>query len=391
MTTELPSLDKEPELSGQVLIVDDNRVDRATHRGILAKQFDVLTVASGAEALTACHEKMPNLILLDAEMPELDGYETCRQLREFTDIPIIFATAHRSLEEHLKAYDAGGDDLVTKPVSSEILLRKVTLAIRDHQAAARLVVEKEMLHEMAMNFLSSMGESGTLLNFMRASVACRSHRALAEKLVEAARDFGLHCSVLIRHENGPTILTWRGEPTPLEEAILDKASGMGRIFQFRERLVVNYDRVSIVAENLPDESTDPAHVGRIRDNLVILAEIAEGLCDNVDMRLESQQRAEQLQVGLGGAVTAIQALRDRQLGALGDTRMMLYELENEVERTYSWLGTNQEQEEAISATTNRSVQRILAHLASAAAVDEDFDEVLDALRGTHSESASEMF
>jgi DNA-binding response OmpR family regulator len=370
------------DVSGRVLVVDDEPTTRAIHRAFLAKQFDVVTVASGKEALQMCREWLPDLILLDVEMPELGGYETCRQIRTLTTTPIIFATAHQSLEEHLKAYDAGGNDLITKPVNSAILLRKVTLAIRQHQATKQIAAEKASLHKMAMSFLSGMGENGTLLNFMRASVASRSHHELAEHLVEATRNFNVRCSVLIRHENGPTALNSAGESSPLELAILEQSAGMGRIFQFGHRLVVNYDRVSIIVADMPSEVNSPEEAGRIRDNLVILAETAEALCDNVDMRLESTKRAEHLQVALSSAEEALGTLRQKYLDMLGDARMLLQNLVEEVERTYSWLETNQSQEAAISETMDRSVQRILALLAAGGDFDEQFDLVLETLRGS---------
>lgn len=379
------------DISGQVLIVDDDRAARTTHGTMLAKQFNIVSAASGAEALALCRKQLPDLVLLDVEMPELDGYETCRQLREWTTIPIIFATAHQSLEEHLKAYDAGGNDLVTKPVSSKILLRKVALAIRDHQLAAKLAEEKKSLHSMAMNFLSSMGENGTLLNFMRASVSCRTHEALAQALVDAANDFGVQCSVLIRHAGGTIVRTVNGESSPLERSILENSSSMGRIFQFRQRLVVNYDRVSIIVTNMPDETAAPEHAGRIRDNIVILAETAEGLCDNVDMRIESMCRAEQLQIALARADDAVESLRKKYLAMQGDTRMLLNELVSEVERTYSWLGTNQAQETTVSHTMDKSVQKILALLAIGGDFDEQFDLVLEVLRGSSKGNDLELF
>lgn len=57
------------EVTGRILIVDDDPLSRATHRAILAKQFDVLTAASGSEALTLCQQQLPDLVLLDVEMP----------------------------------------------------------------------------------------------------------------------------------------------------------------------------------------------------------------------------------------------------------------------------------------------------------------------------------
>jgi DNA-binding response OmpR family regulator len=378
--------------AGRVLIVDDDPTTRSLLRGILARQFDVVTASSGEEALALSREHLPDLVLLDVEMPGLGGYETCRRLCEIGPVPVIFATAHQSLEEHLKAYDAGASDLVTKPVTSEILLRKVGLAIDKQRYETRLAAEKESLQKMAMGFLSSMGETGSLLKFMRAGVTCRTHEALARQLVAAARDLGMQASVMIRHVHGPTLLTTSGSPTPLEQSILGQLSGMGRIFQFRSQLVVNYERVSIIVGNMPDEVTAAAEAGRLRDNVAILAETAEALCDNVDMRQTSTQRAEQMQVALGGAVNAVEALRDKQMATLADTRVLLQELMDNVEKSYSWLDTTQAQEKSISAAMHQSVQRILAVLAAGG---DDLDirlaQVIGALRQSHDGGELEFF
>ncbi len=379
------------DISGQVMVVDDDRTSRLLHRTILAKQFDIVTAESGAEALAMCQERMPDLVLLDVEMPDLNGYETCQQLREATTVPIIFATAHQSLEEHMKAYDAGGNDIVTKPVVSEILLRKVALAIRHHRETIQLNEEKASLQQMAMSFLSSVGQSGTLLNFMRASIASRSHESLAERLVEAMRELGVESSVMIRHEKGPTVLTSHGVPTPLERSILEQSPSMGRLFQFSHRLAVNYDRISIIIPNMPEEPAQSELAGRIRDNVAILAETSEAMCDIVDMRIESMQRAEQLQVALGGAVGAVEALKQGYFGMLADTTLLLEYLVTDMEKTYSWLGTNQEQEAAISQTMNHSVERIISLLNKSGDFDRQFAEVLEVLRGGRQQNEVELF
>lgn len=391
MDTPLTDTTDPGEVTGQILVVDDDNTHRTLHRAILAKQFDVLTASSGAEALELCREREPDLVLLDIEMPDLDGIETCRQLRAWSAVPVIFATAHESLDEHLRAFDAGGDDIITKPVSSEILLRKAARLVQQHQAHQALAHEKQSLQHMAMGFLSTVGQNGALLNFMRASVSCRSHLQLAEKLLEAAGELGVECSVMIRHAGGPTMLTTHGEPTPLEQAILERSSEMGRLFQFSRQLVVNYDRVTIIVTNMPTEPEQAEQAGRTRDNVAILAETAEALCDNVDMRLESMHRAEQLQIALGGAVQAVESLRGRYLSMLTETGLLMQKLMDEVEETYGVLDTNQEQEEAISATMDRSVQRILSLLASQGDFDQQFSQVLDALRGGREQNDIELF
>jgi DNA-binding response OmpR family regulator len=375
----------------RVLVVDDDPAIRALHRGLLAKQFDVITAESGEKALEICRQTGPDLILLDIDMPGLDGIETCRRLREWADIPVIFATAHENLDVHMQAYDAGGDDIITKPVHSEILLRKAAAAIQMRRKLLSLAEEKASMQQMAMSFLSSMGQNGILLNFIRASVTCRDHKTLARKLLEAASELGGQCSVMIRHPEGMTFLTADGEPTDLERAILEKSAEMGRLFQFKRRLVVNYDHVSLLVANMPEEGEDPEQAGRLRDNIAILAETVEGLVDIVDTRIESMRRADQLQTGLSAAESVIESLRDRYRIALNDTHVLLLQLVSEVEQTYSWLGINQEQEEAISKAMDGSVQRIIALLTEQNDFEEQFQDVIRTLRGSRSQSDIELF
>lgn len=376
------------EIVGRVLVVDDDQVCRTLHRAILAEKFDVLTASSGDDALAACREHVPDLVLLDVEMPGLNGFETCRQLREWTTVPIIFVTAHRSLEKHLMAYDAGGDDIITKPIDKDILTRKIILAIRHHAEQQKLAAEKNSLQSMAMSFLSTMGEGGVLLNFMRASIACHNYQELAQKLVDAIGEYGAQCNVLIRHGVDSTTLTSHGEPTELERSILEQASNMGRVFQFKRQLAVNYDRVSIIVSNLPED--DAEKVGRIRDNVTILAETTEALSENVGMRQESMARAEQMQISLMSATRVVESLRAKQRNMLADSRVLLHELTDSVEKTYSWLGIGGQQERAISETMFQSVDRILALLASGES-DHEFEQVLQALRGNTTSNEVDLF
>lgn len=380
------------ELSGRVLIVDDEKVTRAFHRAILASHFDVLTAASGSEALELCVGQTPDLIVLDVEMPGIDGYETCRRLRAFTSVPILFVTGHQSLEEHLKAFDAGGTDLITKPVNADIFQRKVAVAIRQYRAATALAEEKKALERMAMGFLSSVSQTGILLDFMRKSIVSHDYRALADSLLAAIQELGLKSCVLVRHPDGAaTAVTDHGEPTALEQSILDHVSEMGRLFQFKRRLVVNYDRVSIIVSNMPDEMEETERAGILRDSLVILAESAEALSVNVDIRQEGQKRAEQLQIALSEAEVALTDLGEQNKATMRDTRLLLQEMVDSIEKTYGWLNTSHTQEATINTTMEQAIQRILERLASGGNFDTQFAQVMQALNAGRSHNAVELF
>ena len=122
-----------------VLIVDDVPENLAVlHDALDESGFTVLVANSGADALERCAQAVPDIILLDAVMPGMDGFETCRQLRAqiaTRHVPIIFMTGLTETEHVLAAFSAGGTDYVTKPVrQSEVLAR-----IAAHLQTARLM------------------------------------------------------------------------------------------------------------------------------------------------------------------------------------------------------------------------------------------------------------
>lgn len=372
----------------KILVVDDDEMITAFYGAVLSQQYEVYFAKSGAEAINACRKMPPDTILLDVEMPEMNGYEACRKLREITNVPIVFATAHTNLEEQLKAYDAGGDDILNKPLEPAILLRKVALAIKTKHTQEKLAKENSSLQSQATEFLSSFSASRVLLEFVRASLTCRSFEELANNTVSAIRGFSLDGSVVISHDGNNTYLATHGEATTLEISILEKSRTMGKFFQFKRNLVVNVDHISIVIPNMPvdDESAE-----RVRENIVLLAETTKEFCDNVDMRRVSMERAESMQIALFEATKAVDNVRHKQVQMLMDVRVLLHGLTDKVERSYSVLDTTKEQERTISGAMNDSVQLILDKLDIGNQVNEQLALVVNSLRGGEKQGDVDLF
>lgn len=114
-----------------VLVVDDDVRILRMMRDILEQEgYRVLRTSSGAGALNALDRETPDLILLDIMMPDINGYTICQRIREFSQIPIIMVTAKGNDEEKIKGLDAGADDYVPKPFSSEELAARVRAVLR---------------------------------------------------------------------------------------------------------------------------------------------------------------------------------------------------------------------------------------------------------------------
>jgi two-component system response regulator MprA len=119
----------------EILIVDDERVVRKSLTAILEDVgYKVRTSNNGEEALSAILEKRPDLVILDVMMPKLDGFETCRRLRE-TDstLPILFLTALETDASQIRALGLGGDDYIFKTATTDVILARVAAAIRRNE------------------------------------------------------------------------------------------------------------------------------------------------------------------------------------------------------------------------------------------------------------------
>jgi DNA-binding response OmpR family regulator len=113
----------------KILIVDDNAENRKVLGSLLYKNgYDVGVAINGKKALEFVATIEPDLILLDVMMPEMDGFEVCKKLKEneFTRfIPVIFLTARTSTEDIVKGFDVGGVDYISKPFNAQELLARV--------------------------------------------------------------------------------------------------------------------------------------------------------------------------------------------------------------------------------------------------------------------------
>jgi len=115
----------------RVLVVDDERAIRRYLRAALnAQGYTVYEASGGKEALNMVVADRPDLIILDLGLPDMDGVEVTRQLREWTHIPIIILSVREQESDKIDALDAGADDYLTKPFSSGELMARMRAALR---------------------------------------------------------------------------------------------------------------------------------------------------------------------------------------------------------------------------------------------------------------------
>jgi two-component system KDP operon response regulator KdpE len=119
-----------------ILVIDDDRaLLRALQVGLVARGHQVALAASGEEGLSRAALSQPDLVVLDLGLPDLDGLDVCRRLRQWSDVPIIVLSAQGLDARKVAALDGGADDYVTKPFSMLELEARIRRHLQRHEAA----------------------------------------------------------------------------------------------------------------------------------------------------------------------------------------------------------------------------------------------------------------
>lgn len=148
-------------MAERILAVDDNLVNLKVVSATLEKGgYTVMTAESGPKALDMADHDQPDLVLLDINMPDMDGYEVCRRLRKKQStaaIPVIMLTANDTLEEKIKGFEAGADDYLTKPFQPAELLIRIGVMLR---RSKRVQLDKPIINSKVSAVFSLRGGVG---------------------------------------------------------------------------------------------------------------------------------------------------------------------------------------------------------------------------------------
>ncbi|HTX90484.1 MAG TPA: response regulator [Anaerolineales bacterium] len=148
----------------RILVVDDERPIRRFLNASLSGQFTILEAATGEEALAAAISARPDVILLDLGLPDIDGLEVTRRLREWTQIPIIIVSVRDQEEHKIAALDAGADDYLTKPFGVGELTARVRAALRRaaHPESEPIFQKDDLLVDLARRNVLKQGQAVSL-------------------------------------------------------------------------------------------------------------------------------------------------------------------------------------------------------------------------------------
>ncbi|MCD4752615.1 MAG: response regulator transcription factor [Anaerolineaceae bacterium] len=130
-----------------ILVVDDEQHYRDLIRINLATEgYEVINASNGEEALEILTNKQPDLVILDVLMPIMDGLTTCKKIRQFSNVPLIFLTALANEIDRVKGLNLGADDYLAKPFSAQELIARVRAILRRSSSGSQIIPNRYFSH-----------------------------------------------------------------------------------------------------------------------------------------------------------------------------------------------------------------------------------------------------
>ena len=346
------------EKKNRILIANADAITRKMIEGVLNERYSIVLAENGEDALMLVQTECPDVIVLEVGMPGMDGYETCRRIKEIeAAVPVIFVSALDSNEERLRGYEAGGADYITKPFYPPELEAKVAFLIWMASERASLKEMANYATSTAMTAMTSMGEMGSLLESLKNFGSCTDYKTLATTMLSGLSQYGLSGATQIRSAEGALTINHQGEATPLEVSVIGQMAGMGRIMQFKSRMSIAYPHVSLIVNDMPVEDAD--RCGRLRDHLAMMVEGAEVKFQGIETAIESQKRGKAIELAVGRISDALKEIDSHQRQSRLQTRMAFTALNDDLEEALLSVALTESQDEYLSAIVRDGIEKII--------------------------------
>jgi DNA-binding response OmpR family regulator len=337
-----------------IMIVDDSPSDLALTSAILESNFSIIKAKSGSQAINHFihSENIPKVVLMDASMPEMDGYTTCKEIKKLdqaNNTEIIFLSGHSSIAEKLLGYDAGASGYLTKPFQPLELIEKIKLSVARFDQKENFEMQSKYAMETAMSAIMDAGEQATVIHFMRQCLICPSVEELVSLICSSVSSFGLTNTVELRTPWKKIHSSSNGSTSPLEIELLTALQHIGKITQRGKRLILNFGDISQFIKNMPEENPDKC--GRLRDHLALILEAANS-------RLQSLILAGDIKELIIESNKHIQEFNENQSLQKQNNIAIMDEMHDEIQSEFFTYGLTEEQEKILLSIIGKYSEKI---------------------------------
>ena len=270
----------------RILAVEDDVTSQLMLKSMLS-EHDV-TIADSGEAGVEAASEVPDLVIMDIELPGIDGYETCRRLRgmdQTKNVPIIFVSRFTALEDRLLAYGAGGNDYISKPFDAAELQSKIDSYGKIIERQHKISQELQDSHRLVMELQTSAANVGSIGRFTQATLFCHDTDTLLRHFFKTAHEIGLSCVLRVTCAGEVDLRSSDDSASTLEREILELSSAVERIHSFGNgRAIYRWGRATMLVRQ----------IGQLIDTAAVFMDALEAGLKLVDTEQRLLQQIEAL-------------------------------------------------------------------------------------------------
>ena len=361
----------------KILAVDDEPFNLEIIEEILEElDFELQVATSGPECLNMVEGYMPQVILLDVSMPQMNGYEVCKALKanpNTAHIIVMFVSARGTVEERMEGYSVGAEDYIVKPFGHDELKSKL-------KNLNQVLVEKQSLEKQvedatstAFNAMANSSEMGQIVNYVENIGFINDPQELGKALIDCLQSFDLQSNIEFRENDEISHFALSGVCSPIVVELFEMLKNKGRLHEFSHRILVNYELISLLILNMPDH--DPDKHGRIRDHVCFIVSVTEQQLRAIMTKkmLESQQAK------LNAVASTVHSKFHGLISLLNDNRQnnekVFKQLQEELEERIPSMGLDEDQEVFIYKKVDETIQNSVAREESVIQVKAAFAEI----------------
>lgn len=365
----------------RLLVIDNDNLSHKAITNAVCDTFDVVAASSGREGIDKINEYKPDAVLVGVEMPGINGYQVCEELRsraDTSDIPIIFMSSRSSLRERMLGIECGGDDYLVKPCSRDDLLTKLNAIFKAIERQDKLKMKIAEAEKTALMAMTGSSELGRAMLFVELSYDMPSHDVLLRKLLSSISELRLNCAVYCASDCEPLWYSNTGEVSQLEQQTIMLLRDKGRIFDFGSRTQINYQRISLLVKNMP--VTDAERYGRIKDILPVMLGAADVKIRSLNTDRAIVKQAEDLAHSFSVIRSTLEvlgsSLKRNQRQGIDVMRAMIDSLVHELPR----MGLEDDQEAWIVNLIDNAIKQATDLTDSGDYIASSFNDVMDNLQ-----------
>lgn len=348
-------------LKSTVLIVDDDKFIQKFISKTLASEFTTHCASNAEEGLQHVASLNPDIILLDIEMPGMNGYEACDALKQHSetkDIPVIFLSSKTEIREKMLGYEVGGVDFISKPCEQEELVAKLKIYTGQRTSSRELERKVENASKTALSAMTGNSELGQVIQFMEGIHETSTFQALAAHFFQLTSTLSLNSCLLFCTAEGDMFFSSTGSTSAIEKDLIPGLHKMGKRFHdFGSRTQINYPRVALLIKNMPVKNREK--YGRIKDLLPAALSAMDAKIKSLDAERALVKQSNSLQLTLSNVNDTLTTLADSMSSNQDEIIQIMKEMLVELEQHLPRMGLEEDQESYLITRIDKAINNSL--------------------------------